>query len=136
MASYDETERPLTMNTLGNLGLNPAAVKMLVEDYKAMISPFPIKIVVSVGDSPIMRLKESEKTIEIYVRKPGYVGRSGGGDASKIRKFARRMVAKSYSDYVSPRLMSFVFDGIEVAIKTKGVDEGKNIARNIYNPTQ
>lgn len=133
---YDETERELSMKNMSNYGLNPAATKLLVEDYKKKCAPYPIRLFISVGNSPIIRLSEVCGDVEIYLATPGYVGKAGKGDASLLDKFPRRMVAKSYSDNISPRMISFVLDGVEIAIKTKGVDEGVNIARNIFNPTK
>jgi len=133
---YDETERTVSLKNLDNFGINPAAVNMLVQDYKKHCMPNPITLCISCGASPIVRLSDASDEVEIYLRTPGFVGRAGKGDASRISKFARRMVAKSYADYVSPRLLSFVFDGVEVAVKTKGEDEGKNIARVLFNPTK
>ena len=76
---YEETERELSMKNMSNYGLNPAATKALVEDYKKKCAPYPIQLFISVGNSPIVRLSEVCGDIEIYLSTPGYVGKAGKG---------------------------------------------------------
>jgi hypothetical protein len=123
---YAETERELNVTHLNNYGLNPVAVKMLVQDYKAYVSPY---------NTLVRYFGDEENEVHIYLKKPGYVG-NRVGDVSKLRKFAVSMVAKSYYDYVNPRTIGFLFEGVEVTILLKGIKETKNIARNIFNPTK
>ena len=134
MSKFDtmffENERELSPKNISNLGLNPAALMILVKSYGAKISPQPALCAFHAKKGGVLT------TVEIELRTPGYMGRATGAKDG-IDTFGLKLLADSYLGSLSPRPISFLYMNAEVHIRTKGVPEDlyPNIARNIFNPT-
>jgi hypothetical protein len=136
---YEENERELSMANVGRLGLNPFAVKLLVESYKNGMYPVPVELMALHNEEdPIQDGKAPTKgLVEIHLRKPGYLGKKKSKTLEGIDKFGVKLLAQSYYYNLRPRPISFFFRGVEVHIRTPKIEEKrfKNVARNIWNPT-
>lgn len=102
-----------------------------MESYLKNVAPYPVSL-----DYYIDIEDKGREHIELELRKPGYVG-ARKGDTNLLNKFGLRHFCRSYFEWVSPRHIDFVFNGVEIHLRTPGVEEfsEKNIARNIFNPT-
>lgn len=136
---YFEDERILSDIKLDRFGINPFATKILIDSYKNKVAPQPATIIYDVGfqDKNMDEKTKDKHRVEISLKTPGFVGKlqppRGGLDKLGLKLFAR-----SYYENVRPQHISFLYDGIEVHVRTPGIEEGsqKNIARDIFNPTK
>lgn len=132
--------RNVPMSNLSNLGVNPYAIKILVDSYKAKIKPKPVKIdyymIAKEVDNNKILETVPDADVEISLSTPGYVGR-GSGNVHDLEKRGVRDTCRSYYKYVRPMPCSFLFDGVEIHIRTAGVSDQdkKNIAREVHDPT-
>ena len=135
---YSEGERELEMKVMENFGINPFAVKLLVDSYFKSVAPYPYSTTFTMPKhDPKMDFTEGRAyQVEVYIYKPGYVGKK-----YKSKKIldqgALKLVAHSYYSHVRPYPISFLYNGAEIHIRTPGFEEyrKKNIAREIYDPT-
>lgn len=130
---YTESERELTDTVLSNFGLNPMATRLLVKSYIDKIAPNPINFDYALVTTPMGSALVQEHVAEIYLSRPGYLGKKKPFNMKALDQSAVKLFARSYLSYIRPRPMSFTYMGIEVHIRTKGVSDEKNIARNIFN---
>ena len=74
------------------------------------------------------------KEIEIHLSTPGYVGKERGS-VHDLDNRGVRDTCRSYVNYVSPRPVSFIFNGVEFHFRSSKLSdlESKNIARQIVD---
>lgn len=131
---YSEKERVLTGKILNRYGLNPFAADIIVKSYKEKLAPQPVSFDYEMHVRPNIASKEEQAfTAEVYLYTPGFLGKKKEVDVLELDKLALKMFVRSYLDHVRPQPISFVLDGVEVHIRTKGVSNEKNIARAIFN---
>ena len=135
-----EEMRVVPMSNLDNLGINPYAIKLLTKSYKEKIAPKPVKIdyyqiAEEVGNQDILETVP-DVDVEISLSTAGYLGR-GAGNVNDLDKRGVRDTCRSYFKYVRPRPASFIFDGVEIHIRTAGFSDQDmaNITREVYDPT-
>lgn len=135
---YEENERAISLNTAKNLGLNPIALKKTLEMYKKTHAPKPAHIKINIKPDAKVVLGKLEEAVDIYMSTPGYLGRATTLNINKAdpRDVAcLKLLCGSYFIHVRPYPIGFFMDGVEIHIRTPGVDDtkDKNIARNIFN---
>ena len=128
---YTENERELQRKHLSNFGLNPYACDLLIRSYLKNIAPLPIIL-----DYFIDVEDQGRHQVELTIKTPGYLG-GRRGNANLLDTFGLRLFCRSYYEDVKPYPVSFLYNKVEVHLRTPGVSEHamKNIARDVFNPT-
>lgn len=136
---YTENERELEMKVMERFGINPFAVKLLVDAYFKFVAPVPFSTTFTLPkkDFKMDFAGGKQSQVEVYIYKPGYVGRKFPSK-KPIDQGALKLLAHSYYSHVRPYPISFLYNGAEIHLRTPGFEEfrKKNIAREIYNPTK
>lgn len=138
---YHEDERELDQLRISRFGLNPFAADILIKSYKQNVAPQPANIIYQVNlskaDEKMDAKAKSKRRVEISLLTPGFVGPYTGLPKKGLDKFGLKLFARSYYENLRPQHISFIYQGVEVHIRTPGIGESekKNVARNIYNPT-
>lgn len=128
------SEREVSLRTLDRFSLNPFSFKIMVESYMRNVFPKPFVKMVQLssnGKDKMDNRAMSKRKVYIEMRSPGKVGLKAVSEG--IDKYGLQTGCLSYYQNFRPKPMSFILSGVEIHLRTPGIEEGlhKNPMRNI-----